>query len=74
MSMAVTVETKTCIVCGEKSLVEITQGQLDRWEGGELIQRVFPEWTASRRELLITGTHPACWTKMFATGGDENDV
>jgi len=69
MSMAL-VETKKCIVCGDASLIEIDQAQFDRWQNGELIQTVFPEKTASQRELLITGTHPMCWNKMFATGGD----
>jgi hypothetical protein len=36
-----------------------------RWIAGELVQRVWPHMTPDDRELLITGTHPACWEKIF---------
>jgi hypothetical protein len=38
----------------------------DRWRGGELIQNAFPDMDPGERELLITGTHDACWDKLFS--------
>jgi hypothetical protein len=35
------------------------------WQGGELIQNALPELTADERELLISGTCPSCWDRMF---------
>ena len=59
-----TVETRACLHCGKTSLVAVDAAKLKRWEQGELIQRVWPEWDADERELLITGIHPECWTLM----------
>ena len=59
------VQTEPCLHCGKKSLVEVDRDKLKRWQAGELIQKVWPEWTADQRELLITGTHSECWEKMF---------
>lgn len=66
-------ETKACVVCGEKSLIELDGKKYHRWtEGGEHVQNVWPEKTADERELLITGTHPDCWNNMF--GGIDSPI
>lgn len=65
----ITAWTPRCIVCGESSIVEIDKEKFDRWQAGENVQDVFPEISADQREMLITGTHPACWEKAF--GGSE---
>jgi hypothetical protein len=44
---------------------------VERWREGELIQDVFPDMSVNDREMLITGTHPACWDKLFP--GEEED-
>lgn len=64
----ITVETRRCIRCGEKSLIEVTYGDYLRWIDGTHVQVIWPHWSAEKRELLITGTHPACWDAIF--GGD----
>jgi hypothetical protein len=33
----------------------ITQGQVDAWEGGELIQNAMPNLDSDQREFLISG-------------------
>ncbi len=58
--------TRPCPICGHTSNMIVDKARLDRWQGGELIQRCFPEMSKDQRELLITGTHPKCWDKMFA--------
>jgi hypothetical protein len=66
------VTTKPCLACGKVSEVEVDNAAYrDYTERGMLIQEVFPDKDAGWRELLITGTHPECWKKIFA---DEEDV
>ena len=43
----------------------VTQEQIDRWRGGELIQNVFPNLTPDQREFIMTGVTPAEWAKEF---------
>lgn len=57
--------TKPCPVCHETSTIHIEEEKFERWVSGELIQKVWPHMTPDDRELLITGTHPACWEKIF---------
>jgi len=68
------VRTPKCCQCGENTLVEIPvnlHGNYMSWRNGTMfIQDAFPMWDRDRREMLITGTHPACWDKMFA---DEDE-
>jgi hypothetical protein len=35
------------------------------------VQALFPQLSAAEREILMTGTHPACWNEMFPP--DEED-
>ena len=58
--------TPPCIMCGEPSTLELDPAKVARWQGGEFIQNVWPEMPPPQRELLITGTHPACWDALFA--------
>ena len=51
--------------CGNEYEVPVTQDQLDKWQGGALIQNVMPNLTPDQRELLISGTCGRCWDKMF---------
>jgi hypothetical protein len=59
-----------CVMCGKSAKVKVIPSQLAAWRGGELIQRAMPEMTADDREMLINGTHPACWDEMM---GEEED-
>lgn len=62
------VQTPACLVCGEGSVVYLTDDEYVgymRWQRGELIQVAMPTVSASVRETIMTGTHPACWDKMF---------
>lgn len=57
--------TRPCMMCGETSVLILDAAARDRWIAGELVQRAFPEFSSDRRELLISGTHPACWDAMM---------
>ena len=46
----------------------ITQQQLNRFWGGELVQDVFPDLSAGAREFLMTGFTEEDWNKMFPEG------
>ena len=54
-----------CRMCSEIHTIPVTQEQIDRWQGGELIQNVMPELSADQRELLMSQTCGDCWEKMF---------
>ncbi len=57
--------TRTCMVCGKHSLLEVDADKYFRWKDGELVQNIWPEMPADWREMLVTGTHPGCWEAMF---------
>ena len=46
----------------------VTQEQLDRWQGGELIQRAMPNLTPDQREFIKTGVTAEEWDTAF--GGE----
>ena len=64
------VDTK-CPICGKVSTIEMTDEQFEQYKNGdELIQNIFPEWNSGLREMLITGTCPKCWKKLFEFNED----
>lgn len=65
MSEITIVKTKTCCVCGNYELWSLDSKAVNRWKGGEHIQRAFPDMTAEEREVLISGTHAICWDRLF---------
>ena len=71
MSDTILVKTKPCCVCGEYEVWSLDRDAVARWQEGENIQHAFPDMPAQDREVLITGTHPACWDKLFPEEGDD---
>ena len=71
MSSTILVKTKTCCVCGEYEVWSLDRQAVNRWQAGEYVQNVFPNMTEGEREVLISGTHPACWNELFGEGHDE---
>lgn len=72
--MTVKYETPRCRECGNTSIVEVDENKLTSWLRREmLIHEAFPEMTAEEREVIMTGTHPSCWNKMFAHEFVEDD-
>jgi len=45
--------------------ITVTQEQLDRWNAGELIQKVMPDLSASDREFIMTGITDEEWDQAF---------
>lgn len=59
--------TNTSSLTGKEHTLEIdiTQDQLKRWLGGELIQNVCPTMTSDDREFLISGATKEEWEAFF---------
>lgn len=64
-----TVTTSPCMLCGNASAVELTVQEAEALASGAYIQDALSSRDAGFRELVISGTHPACWDEMF--GSDE---
>jgi hypothetical protein len=45
--------------------INVTQEQLDVWQGGQLIQKALPHLTPDEREFLMTGITPEEWNAAF---------
>lgn len=45
--------------------LDITQEQIDKWRGGELIQNAMPHLNPDQREFLMTGIMPDSWDAIF---------
>jgi hypothetical protein len=57
--------TPDCECCGKSSIVMLPRIRFERWQSGQLVQDVFPDLSVDLRELLLYGTHPACWVVMY---------
>ena len=49
--------------------IDVTYDQLDRWQGGELIQVAMPHLSADDREFIKTGIDN--WDQMFDVSSEE---
>lgn len=65
-----------CPACGEDHSVAMRLDEwhagLRAWENGVHIQDAFPRLSPEDREILVSGTCPACWDEIFGAepGGD----
>ena len=67
---------KVCTVCGKRAVLPVTSKEdavgLVRWAYRRVpVQTALPHWSADMREVLISGTHPACWTELFGNEEEE---
>lgn len=67
----VKVQTPRCSECHRTSVVELPLLGYEAWAAGAFVQDAFPGMPREEREMLITGTHPACWDAIFADLEDE---
>jgi len=67
----VLVENPKCMICGHGSQTRVDWLKYQRWQSGQLIQEVFPQLSAEQREVMVSGTHPYCWDKMYPKGEDD---
>jgi len=52
--------------------LDVTQEQMDAWEGGQLIQNAMPNLTADEREFILTGIWADEWDDVMLEE-DEDD-
>ena len=71
MSDTIEVKTKTCCVCDKFEVLTLNRSAVESWQEGEYIQNAFPDMSDNERELLISGTHPTCWDKLFPREEDD---
>lgn len=59
--------TRTSLASGITRTLDlpVTQEGLDRWMGGEAIQKVFPHLTPDQREYIMTGITGEEWDEIF---------
>jgi len=60
-----------CRLCHETTDLEVNFQGFVEWQAGKYIQDALPELDADMRELLISGTCPTCWDKMFPSDEEE---
>ena len=58
-----------CRMCGKQYNLKAEKEGIQKWMNGMNIQDALPYMPAEERELLISGTCPECWDKLF--GGEE---
>jgi len=67
----VTVTTPTCFVCGNNGTVDVPESEYLLWTVTHgPIQECLTSVSVDDREMLISGTHPSCWTLLY---GDDNE-
>lgn len=54
-----------CPFCGRGNEVEVNENDYFDWDDGASAQVAFPYLSKYEREMLISGTCPTCWDKMF---------
>ena len=55
-----------CRICGEKYMFIMDKEKFYKLtQTHELIQNIFPDLDRGWRELLISGTCPDCWDRIF---------
>lgn len=68
------VVTTACQHCQQDQLLEVNQGDYDRYMAGEvMVQTAFPYLAPAERELFISGICPTCWEKMVAAWEIDDD-
>jgi hypothetical protein len=65
MTETVKVQTAKCIVCGKSGEVEVPADGWEKFSKGAFVQDAFPDLSPGEREMLINGTHPACFDTLF---------
>lgn len=52
--------------------IEVSQGQIDAWVNGALVQDAMPDLSLNDREFIMTGATSDDWEKMFGEFEDES--
>ena len=59
-----------CVACGiPADPARVPTDRYLAWQAGAKIQQIFPAVPADEREVMISGTHPACFDAMWGETG-----
>ena len=65
--------SRKCRVTDDPVSVTVTLAEYHRWQGGELIQEVWPKLTGEEREFIRMGFTQAEWESIFSDEEEEDD-
>ena len=65
---------RKCRVTEDPVSVTVTLAEYHRWQGGELVQEVWPNLTSEQREFIQTGWTQAEWESIFSDSDEEDEV
>lgn len=54
-----------CCMCGKQNEVKVLLDDYKRYMAGAPVQAAFPEMPADQREMIISGTCPPCFDRLF---------
>lgn len=69
-----TITAPVCAHCNTASTIELSDAEVKALDEMRFIQDALPNRTDDERELLMTGTHPACWDAMFPPEDEEDEL
>lgn len=69
-----TITTPVCRYCNTADTIELSEAEVQALAEFRPIQDALPNRTDDERELLISGTHPACWDALFPEEDDPEDL
>lgn len=64
----VSLPTKKCISCKLTGVVIVKRQEVIAYNDGAFVQDAFVSLSPALREQIVSGTHPACWDKLFPPG------
>ena len=67
----VTLLTPKCVVCELTGQLMVPLDGVLAYYRGAHVQDAFPNLSASEREQVVTGIHPACWDEMTKDWEDQ---
>ena len=67
--------TYTCMMCGQPCEIDIPKDKAEIWLGPAppFVQNLFPDMSASEREILISGSHGKCFDEAFKEPDETGD-
>lgn len=60
-----------CLFCGVQTILEVPMSGFLMRQNGASTQAAFPEMPMETREIVISGTHPECWSAEVGIDWDE---
>lgn len=71
MTSTVLFQAPECELCKVAEEVELDLRAYQAWRAGMHAQDAFPDMTADEREVLISGTHPKCWSILMGDADSD---